>query len=122
LTGAIAICVMSYPLIALLTRWPSLPALLSVQVVIAVFIAVFTGPAPVALGELYPTSVRSSGMSLAYNIAAAVFGGFAPFISTWLIANTGDGLAPAYYVTVCAVLSLVALLFMKETAPARTHS
>jgi MHS family proline/betaine transporter-like MFS transporter len=122
LTGALAICVTSYPLIALLARWPSLPALVMVQMVIAIFIAVFTGPAPAALGELYPTNVRSSGMSLAYNIAVAVFGGFAPFISTWLIAKTGDTLAPAYYVTASAVLSLMALLFMKETAPVRTRS
>jgi MFS transporter, MHS family, proline/betaine transporter len=55
-------------------------------------------------------------MSLAYNGAVTVFGGFAPFIATWLVATTGDALAPAYYVVAAAVASLIALLFMKETA------
>jgi MHS family proline/betaine transporter-like MFS transporter len=118
LVGAGGICVLSYPLFALLSARPSLPALIAVQLTIAVFVAVFTGPAPAALGELYPTSVRSSGMSLAYNGAVTIFGGFAPFISTWLVSRTGSNLAPVYYVVSSAVLSLTALAFMRETCPA----
>lgn len=116
LAGAASICVLSFPLIAVLARYPSLGLLICVQVVMAALIAVFTGPAPAALGELYPTRVRSSGMSLAYNGAVTVFGGFAPFISTWLIAKTGSSLAPAWYVAGSALASLIALAFMRETA------
>jgi MHS family proline/betaine transporter-like MFS transporter len=84
----------------------------------AILIAIFTGPAPAALGELYPTNVRSTGMSLAYNGAVAIFGGFAPFIATWMIAATGNNLAPAFYVVAAAVASLIAPLCMKETTHA----
>jgi len=114
--GAGAICLFAYPLIFLLTSVPTVGMLIAVQVTMAVLIAVFTGPAPAALGELYPANVRSTGMSIAYNAAVAIFGGFAPFISTWLIAQTGNLLAPAAYVTAAAVFSLAALFFMKETA------
>jgi len=116
LTGAVAIAVVAYPAIAYLAAYPSIAALVSVQVVVAILIALFTGPAPAALAELFPENVRSSGMSLAYNFAVAIFGGFAPFIATWLVTYTGSNLAPAYYVVVAAMLSVVALTFMKETA------
>jgi MHS family proline/betaine transporter-like MFS transporter len=87
-------------------------------VVIAGLIAMVSGPAPAALAELYPTHVRSSGIALAYNSAVTIFGGFAPFISTWLIAKTGNKFAPAYYVVSAALLSLIALMFMREPAAA----
>jgi MHS family proline/betaine transporter-like MFS transporter len=118
LFGAAAIAILSYPLIAALARFPSVGALVAVQTTMAILIAIFTGPAPAALGELYPTNVRSTGMSLAYNGAVAIFGGFAPFIATWMIAATGNNLAPAFYVVAAAVASLIAPLCMKETTHA----
>jgi MHS family proline/betaine transporter-like MFS transporter len=114
--SAAAIAVLSYPLISVLAKFPGVGTLIGVQATMALLIAAFTGPAPAALGELYPTHVRSTGMSLAYNGAVTIFGGFAPFIATWLMATTGNALAPAYYVVAAAVASLIALLFMKETA------
>src|SRR5215470_528410 len=58
------------------------------QIVFAILIATFTGPAPAALAELYPTNVRSTGIWIAYNFDVTIFGGFAPFIATWLIVFT----------------------------------
>jgi MHS family proline/betaine transporter-like MFS transporter len=116
LIGAGAIALLTYPAVSMLAQRPSLLMLSGVQLLMAVLIASFTGPAPAALAELYPPAVRSSGMSLAYNSAVTLFGGFAPFISTWLIAATGSNLAPAVYVVAAALLSFLALGFMKETA------
>jgi MHS family proline/betaine transporter-like MFS transporter len=116
--GAAAIAVAAYPLIAILSAYPSIAMLVAVQAGIAVLIALFTGPAPAALGELFATSVRSTGMSIAYNGAVTIFGGFAPFIATWLIAQTGNNLAPAYYVVGAALVSLLALMLMRETSDA----
>jgi MHS family proline/betaine transporter-like MFS transporter len=62
------------------------------------------------MAELYPPQVRSTGLSIAYNFAVTIFGGFAPFIATALIARTGSPLAPAWYVMFAAAASLVALL------------
>jgi len=48
--------------------------------------------------------VRSTWMSTGYSLAVAVFGGFAPFIATWLIAATGSPLSPIYYLIAAAIV------------------
>jgi len=58
--------------------------------------------------------MRSTGLSIAYNFAVMVFGGFAPFITTWLIASTGSTLAPAWYVMVTAAISLLTLIVSRN--------
>ena len=55
-------------------------------------------------------------LSIANSTAVAIFGGFAPFIATWLIANTGSPVSPTYYVIAAAVISLIAVLSARETA------
>lgn len=107
---AAAILVLAYPALWLLTAFPSAATLTAVLIVFAALIAGFTGPAPAAMAELYPPQVRSTGLSIAYNFAVTIFGGFAPFIATALIARTGSPLAPAWYVMFAAAASLVALL------------
>ena len=48
----------------------------------------------VALTEIVPAEVRTAGFSLAYALATALFGGFTPLVSTWLIEVTGNRAAP----------------------------
>jgi len=109
LGSAIAIIVLTYPSLAMLTSSPSPLSLTLFQVVFAILIAAFTGTAPAAMSEIYPPEVRSTGVSIAYNSAVTIFGGFAPFIATWLIAETGYSLAPAFYVTAAMALSVVTI-------------
>jgi MFS transporter, MHS family, proline/betaine transporter len=66
--------------------------------------------------ETFPTSVRCTGVSLAYNFSQAIFGGFAPFLAQYLISLTGSIIAPAYIVVVGAAVGLIPVLMMKETA------
>jgi MFS transporter, MHS family, proline/betaine transporter len=106
---ALAILFLTYPALSLLSDHPSTESLVIVQVVFAVLIAGFTGPAPAAVAEIYPPEVRSTGVSVAYGFAVTIFGGFAPFIAIWVIARTGNPLAPAWYVMFAAIVSLVAL-------------
>jgi hypothetical protein len=73
---------------------------------------VFFGPISTAIAEQFPTGVRSTGLAIAYNFAVMLFGGFAQFIVTWLIRETGTPLAPAYYVMFGAVVGFVASLFV----------
>jgi MHS family proline/betaine transporter-like MFS transporter len=74
------------------------------------------GCCPAAYAELFPTRVRYTALSIGYNIAVAIFGGFAPFIATWLIKETGNPLAPAFYVVAAAVITFVILTRIRETA------
>ena len=67
------------------------------------------GPLPALLAEMFPTNIRSTGMSVSYNLGVTSFGGFAPLILTWLIARTGSLLAPSYYYIVVAFVSLIGL-------------
>jgi MHS family proline/betaine transporter-like MFS transporter len=109
---AIALCV--YFLFSFLTYNPSLVNLIIVQVALGALIGLYTGPAPTLIGESFPVEVRSSGFSLAYNFAVTIFGGFAPFIATWLIATTGSKLAVTFYVMAAAIVSAVALIYLKS--------
>ena len=60
--------------------------------------------------------MRYTALSIGYNAAVAIFGGFAPFIATFLIQVTGDRHAPAAYVVGAAVVTLAILLGTRETA------
>jgi MHS family proline/betaine transporter-like MFS transporter len=64
--------------------------------------------------DLLPTRVRSTGISLAYNLPVALFGGSAPLISAWLIESTGDIASPWYFYVATCILSLVSLLVLKQ--------
>jgi MHS family proline/betaine transporter-like MFS transporter len=109
LTAAVGLAVLVYPLFRLLTARPELATLVAVQCGLAALLALFTGPAAALIGELFPPRVRSTGISIGYNLAVPIFGGFAPYFVTRL--DTGDHLAPAYYMMACAVPTLIALIW-----------
>jgi len=63
---------------------------------------------------MLPAGVRASGISVIYSVGVTVFGGSSQFIVTWLLAKTGNPMSPAFYMMVCGVLSLGALLSLRE--------
>jgi MFS transporter, MHS family, proline/betaine transporter len=112
--AALAILVLAWPMFAWINHAPGLASLLVFQAVFGVLIAAYTGPILAAFAELFPTTVLSTGLSVAYNFAVTIFGGFAPFLITWLIARTGSNMAPALYVIVAAAISLAGTFFVKD--------
>ena len=72
------------------------------------------GPMGTVLSELFPTSVRYTGSSLTFNLAGIFGASLAPYIATWLATNHGLPFV-GYYLTLAAVLSLLAFLAMRET-------
>ena len=64
---------------------------------------------------MFPTHVRYAGMAIAYNVSTSIFGGTAPAVNEWLIARTGDGLMPAYYMMGACVVGAIALIAVPET-------
>jgi MHS family proline/betaine transporter-like MFS transporter len=91
-------------------RWHSTVVLWSGLAACGLVTASFTSVAPTVLSELFPTPVRATGISLVYNAAFTIFGGFAPAILSWLAASAGGStLAPAWYVTLAAVPALAVL-------------
>jgi MFS transporter, MHS family, proline/betaine transporter len=81
-----------------------------------ILLASYSGAAIAFYAEIFPTRVRYSALSLPYNVAVAIFGGFAPFIATFLIELTGSKRAPALYVIGAAIVTLVILLKTRERA------
>jgi MHS family proline/betaine transporter-like MFS transporter len=116
IAGALAIVLLIRPGFGFLLNHPQAAALATFQAVSAVLAALFIGPAPAAIAELFPISVRSSGMGIAYNFSVTVFGGFAPLIATSLIARTGNPLSPTWYVMFSCGLSLLTLLLTRRTS------
>ena len=73
------------------------------------------GVYPATLTELFPTSARYTGTSIAYNICFAILGGTFPLLATWLVGATGDPLAPGYYLGAVAVLATIFIWGIPET-------
>jgi MFS family permease len=101
--------VLIYPLFVWLEGAPSVSKLILVQAVLSVTLSGYYGPFGAMMAELFPANVRSIGLSLAYNVAVMLFGGFGQFIVTWLIKETGSPLAPTYYVMAGLALSIVSV-------------
>ena len=93
----------AYAIVPMLNAWGAI----GVHILLGASVAVFMGASAVIMTELFPAKIRASGMSLGYNIPAAVFGGGAPFVATFLIAQTGITSSAAWYVMAIAVLALV---------------
>lgn len=117
LSGSAAlIFVLAWPMYVYINQVPGLFSLLVFQLVFGVLIAGYTGPILAAFSELFPAKVLSTGLSVAYNLAVTIFGGFASFIITWLIATTGSTMAPAFYVMIAAAISFAGTLLVREPA------
>jgi len=65
------------------------------------------GPQAALIAEAFTGRLRYSGASLGYQLASVIAGGPAPLIAAALFARFGSGYAIAWYIAVCAVLSLV---------------
>ncbi|CAJ0774929.1 Proline/betaine transporter [Ralstonia condita] len=121
LTTSVLMMLLIYPMFAVLRTHPTIGALLVLQAVSGIFKAAYSGPMPALMSEIFPTRVRSTGLSLGYSLGVTLFGGFAPLIVTWLIHATGDTLAPSYYVLTAAAVSglSLGLIALRRRKPAR---
>jgi MHS family proline/betaine transporter-like MFS transporter len=86
------------------------------QLLMVLLYVPYAGACPAFYAEIFPTRVRYTALSIGYNIAVAIFGGFAPFIATFLVRATGNNHAPSAYVIIAALVTLVILLRTRETA------
>ncbi|MGH6968145.1 MAG: MFS transporter [Stellaceae bacterium] len=110
--------VVVYPGFWWLHAAPNATTLIILEVGFGLLFAAYAGPGGATIAALYPVRSRATAMAAAYNIGVALFGGGAPAIVTWLIARTGDPIAPAYYVMVGLSLSLFALAAMPSLVAA----
>ena len=107
----------AYPVLAWLVAAPTFAKMLAAELWLSFLYASYNGAMVVALTEVMPAAVRTAGFSLAYSLATAIFGGFTPAISTWLIQRTGDHAAPGYWMTFAALCGLLATWLLYRGNP-----
>ena len=115
IAGALGFAVFAYPLFMVLNTG-SLVAAIAAHAGLAAIESIFVSASLAAGAELFATRVRSSGYSIGYNVSVAIFGGTAPYVATWLVAHTGNEIAPAFYVIAAAIITLATVMTMRETA------
>lgn len=105
----------TYPAFSFILGNPTLPYAISVCIIAGFVLGIFAGIGPALMAEMFSTSQRTTGVSVSFGLASAIIGGFAPFLSTWLIAKTGDPLSATYNVIIFSIISLITLFFVKES-------
>ena len=103
---------MLYPGYYWIIHAPSMISIMTVELVFAILMGATSSPIPAASAALFPTEVRATGLAISYNIGASVFGGFSPFLLTWLLHVTGDRFMPAHYCAVFFGLGLLGVLML----------
>jgi len=109
----ILMLVTAYPVMVWLVGGPSFTRLLTVELWLSFIFGSYNGAMVVFLTEIMPIDVRTSGFSLAYSLATAVFGGFTPAISTYLIHLIGNRAIPGLWLSFAAACGLLAAILAR---------
>ena len=110
LTFTILMFITAYPALAWLVASPSFGRLLAVELWLSFIYGSYNGAMIVALTEIVPLNVRTAGFSIAYSLATALFGGFTPAVSTYLIHATGSRAVAGLWLMFAAACGLAATL------------
>jgi MHS family citrate/tricarballylate:H+ symporter-like MFS transporter len=95
----------AYPAMLWLVSGPSVARLIAVLLLYSLYFGLYNGALIPLLAEIMPPEIRTTGFSLAFVTATAVFGGFTPAICTWLIEASGNVAAPALWLSFAAAVS-----------------
>jgi metabolite-proton symporter len=121
LVGTIGLLVWSFPFFLLLDT-ASLPLMLLAVIGLGMGLGLTYGPQAAAYAELFPAPIRYSGASFAYAIGAVVGGGFAPLVAQALIGATGTSLSVSAYMVVVCLVTLAAVLALREGTAAEREA
>src|SRR5277367_3275385 len=116
--------VTAYPALSWLAAEPTFGKMLAVEMMLSFYFGVYSGTMLGALVEVVPPHVRTTCFSMAFALAAGLFGTFTPFASTLLIDYTGDKASPGYWLMCAAVLGIFAALVVYRggEAAAKAHA
>ena len=117
LACTILMLITAYPAMLWLVREPSFARLLTVELWLSFLYGSYNGAMVVFLTEIMPVDVRTSGFALAYSMATAIFGGFTPALSTYLIYISGNRAIPGLWLSFAAACGLAATFFARPDRP-----
>src|ERR1700761_1196724 len=110
LTIAVLALVTAYPALSWLAAAPTVGKMLAVAMMFSFYFGVYSGTMLGCLVEIVPAHVRTTCFSIAFALAAGLFGTATPFVATNLIAWTSDKASPAYWLMFGAALGIIAAL------------
>ncbi|WP_320533711.1 MFS transporter [Robbsia andropogonis] len=113
--GRIVLILLLYPAFWLMNHFPSAGVVTALIVLLMFFYTMGSAPAYALMPENFPKHVRAGYLASAYAVAVSVFGGTAQLMVAWLIRVTGNTMAPAWYMIVCVIISLIAVSMLEET-------
>ncbi|MER7946604.1 glycine betaine/L-proline transporter ProP [Streptomyces sp. NPDC096079] len=115
MTGMLGFLLLSLPAFLLIGQ-DGVPAITAGMAMLGLSLVCLLGTMSAALPALFPTEVRYGSLAVGYNLSASLFGGTTPLVVTALIGATGSSLMPAYYAMGAALVGVIAVACMKETA------
>jgi MHS family citrate/tricarballylate:H+ symporter-like MFS transporter len=113
--------VTAYPTLTWLVSSPSFGKMLLVELMFSFYFGVYNGAMVAALTEIVPSHVRTTCFSLAFSLAAALFGTFTPYAATKLIELTGDKASPGFWLMCAAASGIIAALVIYHSRTAEGH-
>ncbi len=111
-TGGIGLILLSVPLLGWMGHG-TVFSIITGQFGFAIFVGCFAGAGPAFMVEAFPKHVRCSGLSVGYNLAMSIFGGTLPMLAVYLISETGNVLAPAWYLAAVSVIAVWMTVVMR---------
>lgn len=114
ITFAVGCTVGTYPIMTALGKVSSYWSALALALLALVIVTGYTSINAAVKAELFPTRVRALGVALPYAIANALFGGTAEYVALWF-KNSGHETMFFWYVSGCALISLVTYVLMPDT-------
>ncbi|QCY15014.1 MFS transporter [Pseudomonas silesiensis] len=110
LLGCVGTATLAYPILNMMSGGATFHQVVMLQCCLSALFAMYSGPGPATICEIFPTRLRNTWMTVGYTLAVCCFGGFAPMISTWLISVTKVAASPAFLLIPAAVVSALVIL------------
>ncbi|NGN68820.1 MFS transporter [Streptomyces sp. A7024] len=115
MTGSIGFLVLSMPAFMLI-RTGTWPLVFAGLLILGMCLLCYLATMSAVLPALFPTALRYGALAIAFNVSVSLFGGTAPLAVEALVSATGNDLMPAFYMMLFAVVGIVAVANLKETA------
>jgi MFS family permease len=122
LTPWITLLLITVPGFFLLSTLRTTGVLIGLSIVLTIAASLTQASVLVSITESIPARVRAGAMGLIYAFAISIFGGSTQFTVAWLTGLTHNPLAPAWYMSACVAIALVAMIALPETAPGRAKA
>jgi MHS family proline/betaine transporter-like MFS transporter len=122
LLSCVSTAVLAYPILQMMTSGASFVQVVLLQSCLGALFALYSGPGPATICEIFPAKLRTTWMSIAYALAVAIFGGFSPLMSTWLISFSHLPASPAFLLMPAAIVSGLVIYSLPSNHERRAES